>query len=45
MRLEQLQYFIEIANSKSNSIAAENLYISQQRLSTLKKNLDEEIGV
>ena len=33
MRLEQLQYLVEISNSKSISIASENLYISQPALS------------
>ena len=45
MRLEQLQYLVEISNSKSISIASENLYISQPALSRAVKNLEEELGV
>lgn len=45
MRLEQFEYFIEIANSKSISIAAENLFISQPALSRSIKALEEELGV
>lgn len=45
MRLEQLQYFLEIATSGSISIAAENLYISQSALSRSIKGLEEELGV
>ncbi len=45
MRLEQLQYFIEIANSNSISIAAENLYISQPALSRSIKSLEDELHV
>lgn len=45
MRLEQLQYFLEISTSKSISVAAENLYISQPALSRSIKALEEELGV
>ncbi len=45
MRLEQLQYFIETASSKSISIAAENLYISQPALSRSIKALEKELDV
>lgn len=45
MRLEQLQYFLEIAASGSISIAAENLYISQSAMSRSIKGLEDELGV
>ena len=32
MRIEQLEYLIEIAKTNSISIAAENLYVSQHRI-------------
>ncbi len=45
MRIEQLQSFVEIASSKSISIAAENLYITQPSLSRSMKLLEEELGL
>ena len=33
MRLEQFEYFVEIANARSISIAAENLFVGQPALS------------
>lgn len=45
MRLEQLYYFIEIAHSKSISIAAENLYITQPALSRAIKALESELSI
>ncbi len=45
MRLEQLQYFIEIAHTKSISIAAEHLYVTQPALSRAIKALEDELGV
>lgn len=41
MRLEQLEYFLEVVSSKSINIAAENLYISQSALSRSIKSLEE----
>lgn len=45
MRIEQLESFIELSSSKSISIAAENLYISQPTLSRSIKLLEEELDV
>lgn len=45
MRLEQLNYIIEITKLGSFSKVAEKLYISQPALSTLVKNLETELGV
>ena len=42
MRLEQLEYFIRVADKQSLSYAAEELFISQQALSTSIKNLETE---
>ena len=42
MRLEQLEYFIKVADKQSLSYAAEELFISQQALSTSIKNLETE---
>lgn len=41
MHIEQLQAFVEIASSKSISVAAENLYIAQPSLSRSMKLLEE----
>ena len=45
MRIEQLRSFLEVASSKSISIAAENLYITQPSLSHSLKLLEEELGL
>ncbi len=45
MRIEQLQAFVEIACSKSISIAAQNLFITQPSLSRSIKSLEDELGV
>lgn len=45
MRIEQLEAFVEVASSKSISIAAENLYITQPSLSRSMKLLEDELGV
>lgn len=42
MRLEQLAYFVKIAEKKSLTYASDELFISQQALSTSIKNLEEE---
>ncbi|MCI6256431.1 MAG: LysR family transcriptional regulator [Clostridiales bacterium] len=44
MRLEYLQYLIEIDRCRSISKAAQNLYIGQTTLSSIVKNLEEEFG-
>ena len=42
MRLEQLDYFVKIADKQSLSHAGDELFISQQALSTSIKNLENE---
>ncbi len=44
MRLEHIQYFVEIANVGSISLAAKNLYISQQGVSNALHQLEQEVG-
>ena len=44
MKLEQLVYAVEIANTQSISKAAENLLLSQPGLSTSIKQLEYELG-
>lgn len=43
MRLEQLLYFVEIANYKSINKAAENLHLSHQSLSKSIQSLESEL--
>lgn len=43
MRLEQLKYLIEVANSKSINKAAQSLYITQPALSIAINALEEEL--
>ena len=45
MRLEQLQYLVEIYRSKSISLAAERAHISQPALSASISKLEDELGV
>lgn len=45
MRIEQLQYFLEIARTGSITAAADNLFISQQSLCTSLNRLEKEIGI
>ena len=44
MKLEQLTYVVEVANTQSISKAAENLLISQPGLSSSIKQLEAELG-
>lgn len=44
MRIEYLIYFLNVAQSRSISISARELYISQQSLSWAIKTLEQEIG-
>jgi DNA-binding transcriptional LysR family regulator len=44
MTLQQLKYFIEVANCGSINRAAENLFIAQPSLSNAMKELEGEIG-
>lgn len=45
MRLEQLQYLIEISKHRSLTIAAERLYMTQPALSRAIKALEQELNV
>ena len=45
MEFRQLKYFLEIVNCLSFSKASGTLHISQPALSTVIKNLEEELGV
>lgn len=45
MRLEQLYYIVEVAQSKSISLAAERSYISQPAISSSIAKLELELGV
>jgi len=43
MRIEQLQYFAEAVRTGSISLAAKNLFVSQQGISDSIKNLENEV--
>ncbi len=43
--IKHLQYFLEVANSNSFSLAANRLFISQPTISKMIKNLEQELGV
>ncbi|WP_409299739.1 LysR family transcriptional regulator [Peribacillus sp. SCS-155] len=45
MELRQLRYFIEAAEQKNITKAAQNLHISQPALSKMLKSLEEELGM
>lgn len=45
MRIEQFLYFLEIAQTQSIHIAAENLYISQPAVSRSIRALEDELGI
>ena len=45
MNLNQLQYVLSVAEHRSFSLAAENLFISQSTLSQQIMNLESELGV
>lgn len=45
MRLEQLQYIVEIAQAGSFSMAADRLHISQPSLSIAISSLEKELGI
>ena len=45
MRIEALEYFLEIANCRSFLRASDNLFISQQGLSKSMRTLEGELGV
>ena len=45
MNIAHLKYAVEIANTKSISKAAENLYMGQPNLSRAIKSLEDTIGI
>lgn len=45
MRMEDLRYLIQVAESGSISQAAETCYITQQGLSRIISSLEKELGV
>ncbi|ACL19869.1 transcriptional regulator, LysR family [Desulfitobacterium hafniense DCB-2] len=45
MRLEQLRYLVEISHTRSITIAADNLFMSQPSLSIAMSSLEKELGV
>lgn len=45
MKLNQLNYFIEVCNSMNITQAAKKLHISQPSLTVAIKNLEQELGV
>lgn len=45
MRLEYLQYFVEVCRTKSMSTAARDLHVAQQTVSMAIKSLEKELGV
>ncbi|MEG0383562.1 MAG: LysR family transcriptional regulator [Solibacillus sp.] len=45
MNIDQIQYIVEIAKTKSLSAAANNLYITQSALSQSISNLEAELGI
>lgn len=44
MDIRQLQYFVEVADCGSYSLASQKLFVSQPALSKAIKNVEEEIG-
>ena len=45
MRIEQLLYLVEVANCKSMSLAAQNLFTTQPNVSKALKALETELGL
>ena len=45
MTLQNLRYIVEVANCKSVSKAAQNLFMSQSALSTAIRETEEELGI
>ena len=43
MRLEQLNYFVEVARCQSIKGASENLFLTQQSLRQILRNLEKEL--
>ncbi|QNU04738.1 LysR family transcriptional regulator [Peribacillus butanolivorans] len=45
MHLEQLKYIVEVAKTRSISIAAQNLHVSQSTISKAITNLEQELSI
>ncbi|MGE7184617.1 LysR family transcriptional regulator [Peribacillus sp. NPDC006672] len=45
MHLEQLKYIVEVTKTRSISIAAKNLHVSQSTISKAITNLEQELGI
>ena len=45
MRIEYLEYLLEVARSKSISAAAKRLYLSQTSLSAIVNSLEKELNI
>ena len=45
MRIEQLQYLVEVANYRSISVAAQNLFTTQPNISKALKSLENELDL
>lgn len=45
MRIEQLEYLVEVAKTHSISLASENLFVSQPAISEALKKLENELGI
>ena len=45
MTLKQLEAFVKIANNRSFTLAAKELFITQPTVSAYINNLEEELGV
>jgi len=45
MEIRQLRYFLQLCEDLNFSLAASNLYITQQALSKTIRNMEEELGV
>lgn len=45
LRIEQLKYFLEVAQSGSINAVAQHLFISQQGISDALKRMENELGV
>lgn len=45
VRIEYLEYLLEVARSKSISAAAKRLYLSQTSLSAIVNSLEKELNI
>lgn len=44
MRIEQLEYFVDVAKTHSLNISAERLFVTQPTISEAIHKLEEELG-